>query len=224
MTQVLRPKSILLRASLLLFLVACASLAGAQYNGLPFPSTLTWPFAPVVRGVRHRALLGVDGVPAAAVPAACPPAGCTPGRDVGHDFFVQVVARLTDVPMTGFAVDALVAWEPHENTLACWNPLATTWRMDEVCNFNSIGVQHYQDQNMGVQATANTLSLAYYNAIRAMLRLESFDREGLRGALSTWGTCSGSGCDPLLDTWWLLWNSSGGECCGCLPANCCPSA
>lgn len=136
---------------------------------------------------------------------ACPPVPCTHGHDVGSDFFAQVVDNLSNVPLSDFAVDALMAWKPYENTMACWNPLATTWKMSIVCNFNSVGVQNYQNQDMGVVATANTLNLSYYNAIRDMLRRESFDRDRLRSALDTWGTCSGTGCNSLLDDWEELW-------------------
>lgn len=148
--------------------------------------------------------------------ASCPPRNCTYGKDVGRDYFSQVVGRLSNVPASDFAVDALMAWKPYENTRACWNPLATTWKMTDVCNFNSVGVQNYQDQATGVRATANTLNLGYYDAIRKMLRMEAFDREGMRSALGTWGTCRGASCDALLDQWQALWNrykgsgSSGG--------------
>ena len=141
--------------------------------------------------------------------------GCTPGRDVGRDFFVQVVGRLKDVPKNDLAVDALMAWEPYENTAACWNPLATTWKMEVVSYFNCLrrdaagncimGVQNYQDQNMGVRATANTLNQVYYDAIRKMFRMEAFDREAMRKALGLWGTCSGTRCDSLLNKWQDLW-------------------
>lgn len=69
-----------------------------------------------------------------------------------------------------------------------------------------MGVQHYQDQDMGVRATANTLNQSYYDAIRNMLRLEEFDREALRSALATWGTCNGTRCDALLNAWHDLWD------------------
>ncbi len=151
--------------------------------------------------------------------ASCPPSNCTYGKDVGRDYFNQVVGRLSNVPASDFAVDALMAWKPYENTRACWNPLATTWQMN-VCYFNCIrkdaagkctsGVQNYQDQATGVRATANTLNQGYYDAIRKMLRMEAFDREGMRSALGTWGTCSGSSCNALLDQWQALWNRRGG--------------
>ncbi len=58
--------------------------------------------------------------------ASCPPSNCTYGKDVGRDYFNQVVGRLSNVSASDFAVDALMAWKPYENTRACWNPLATT--------------------------------------------------------------------------------------------------
>jgi len=63
---------------------------------------------------------------------------------------------------------------------------------------------------MGTQATANTLAQGYYDNIRRMLRLEEFNREGLRADLDVWGTCSGQGCNSLLDEWEALWNGHGG--------------
>ena len=157
-----------------------------------------------------------NGIPISQKPA-CPPVNCTYGKDVSRDYFVQVVQNLKGVPMSEFAVDALEAWKPYENPKACWNPLATTWQMGTVCYFNclkkdsqgncSIGVQNFQDQVDGV-ATANTLNLNYYDAILNMLAYEAFDREGLRLALGTWGTCKGAKCDPLLDDWQKLWDAN----------------
>lgn len=136
----------------------------------------------------------------------CPPTTCTPGRDVDSTFMEGVLTRLSINP-ANFAVQMLMAWEPYENTLACWNPLATTRKMEYICNFNSVGVQHYQDKDMGMRATAQTLALSYYTSIRAMLSGQTFDREAIRTALGTWGTCSGTGCDPLLNSWQTLFNS-----------------
>lgn len=146
---------------------------------------------------------------------ACPTSGVY-GKDVGRDFFVSVVAALKDVRQNDFAVDALMAWAPHEGTKAYWNPLATTWRLTPICFFNclrrnaagqcTMGVQNYTSQGEGVRATANTLNLSYYNAIRMMLNQNSFDREAIRSALGKWGTCKGSRCDPLLNTWQKLYD------------------
>ena len=139
----------------------------------------------------------------------CPSSG-TYGKNVSRDFFVQVVGLLKDVPQSDFAVDALEAWKPYEGTNAYWNPLATTWKTSPVCDFNSVGVQNYMNQDTGVRATANTLNLGYYNSIRSMLRLEAFDRESMRSSLGTWGTCSGAGCDGLLDKWQELYQRYSG--------------
>jgi hypothetical protein len=158
-------------------------------------------------GNPNRSGIMVSGNPP---PPSCPPENCTPGNEVGRDFFVQVLERLADVPVSDFAVDALELWKPYENTLACWNPLATTWYMEGSCDFNSVGVKHYLSQDMGTQATANTLALSHYDAIRKMLRRESFDREQIRQALITW---SGGGgyVSNLLDEWEALWNDQCGD-------------
>ena len=177
--------------------VACAPV----YTTAPSASNSDRP-ADIALPVSDR---GAGSQSASAPSSSCPPANPIAGKDVGRDYFVQVVGRLKDVPASDFAANALEAWKPYENTLASWNPLATTWKMDAVCNFNSVGVQNYQNQDMGTQATANTLNLGYYDAIRKMLRKEAFDREGMRAALGTWGTCSGQGCDSLLDKWQSLW-------------------
>lgn len=170
-----------------------------------------------ILGVLIGVFLFVQPLPSiTSVQASCAPANCIPGREVDRRFFVKVIERLNNVPLSDFALEALMAWKPYENTSACWNPLATTWKMEVVCYFNClkrdaagnciVGVQNYQNEDMGVRATANTLNLSYYDAIRKMLRREAFEREKLRSALATWGTCSGSGCDPLLNQWQKLWN------------------
>lgn len=109
--------------------------------------------------------------------------------------------------MTDFALDALEAWKPHENTRACWNPLATTLKVSGSWTFNPAGVQNYADRSAGVRATADTLSLSYYDPIRSMLRQESFDEQLIRRSLETW---SGSGgyVPALLATWKSLWEAA----------------
>lgn len=131
---------------------------------------------------------------------ACPPTSCTPGKDADETFMQGVLNQLGISP-SNFAVQMLMSWKPYENTLACWNPLATTRKMEYICNFNGVGVQHYQTKEMGIGGTAQTLALNYYTAIRAMLSGQNFDREAIRSSLSTWGTCSGTSCNTLLNTW-----------------------
>jgi hypothetical protein len=91
-----------------------------------------------------------------------------------------------------------------ESTRAMWNPLATTWKMPRSTDFNAAGVQNYPDQVTGIEATANTLRLSHYDAIRVMLRQESFERERVRDSLNTW---SGNGAyvPHLLEEWATLW-------------------
>jgi hypothetical protein len=112
-----------------------------------------------------------------------------PGRDVpaeAPDFFTSVLSKL-NIPISQFAVQALTIWTNYEDTGAYWNPLATTWDMGEKSwDFNEAGVKNYVDKETGFQATANTLALHYYESIREMLALQSFNEQGLREAVATW--------------------------------------
>ena len=112
-----------------------------------------------------------------------------PGKDVpveAPDFFTSVLTKL-NIPTSQFAVQALTIWTNYENTNAYWNPLATTWDMGEKSwNFNEAGVQNYADKETGIQATANTLALHYYESIREMLAIQSFNEQQLREAVATW--------------------------------------
>jgi hypothetical protein len=117
-----------------------------------------------------------------------------PGKDVpaeAPDFFTSVLTKL-NIPTSEFAVQALTIWTNYENTNAYWNPLATTWDMGEKSwNFNEAGVKNYADKETGIQATANTLALHYYESIREMLAIQSFNEQHLREAVATW-----SGLNP----------------------------
>jgi len=129
-----------------------------------------------------------------------------PGKDVpaeAPDFFTSVLAKL-NIPTTEFAVQALTIWTNYENTNAYWNPLATTWPMGEKSwNFNAVGVKNYADKETGIQATANTLALHYYEPIRQMLAIQTFDEQRLREAVAIWAGLNPS--DPyvvnLVDEW-----------------------
>ncbi len=118
-------------------------------------------------------------------------------------FFAGVLDRL-GIERSNFALAAMETWAGMENTRATWNPLATTWKMTGSTAFNSAGVQNYPDQATGIEAAANTLALAYYDAIRAMLREESIVRERVQDSLNTW---SGNGAyvPHLLAEWATLW-------------------
>lgn len=136
-------------------------------------------------------------------------ADCTPGRSVDRSFWFEVAQQLQNPPPTSeyaFTIEALEKWKPFENTGACWNPLATTWSMPGSTNYNSVGVKNYPDKNTGTRATANTLNLSYYNAIRNMLARRSFNRTAITQALNTW-TGNGAYVNTLVSQWEALYNN-----------------
>jgi len=135
-----------------------------------------------------------------------------PGRDVPTevpDFFPSVLTKL-NIPTSQFAVQVLTVWTNYENTGAYWNPLATTLPMGaKSWNFNEAGVKNYVDKETGIEATANTLALHYYESIREMLAIKSFNEQNLRQAVATW-----SGLNPndpyvvnLVDEWRNIWDA-----------------
>jgi len=129
-----------------------------------------------------------------------------PGKDVpvkAPDFFTSVSTRL-NIPVSEYALQALAIWTNYENTNAYWNPLATTWDMGEKSwDFNAAGVQNYADKETGIQGTANTIALHYYEPIREMLAIQTFDEQQLREAVAIWSGLNPS--DPyvvnLVDEW-----------------------
>ena len=137
-------------------------------------------------------------------------AACTPGREVDKTaYFTQVIQALQSpsVPVSDFAVNAFLAWEPFENTNACWNPLATTWGMPGSTSFNGAGVQNYPDQATGVTATSNTLNQTYnfYQPIRNMLARQGFDEAALTQALVKW-VGSPAYADAVVAKWKVMYN------------------
>ena len=119
-------------------------------------------------------------------------------------FFEGVLNEL-GIERSEFAIAALVQWAAWEDTLAKWNPLATTWDLlDRSTNFNSVGVKDYVDREAGIEATAKTLRKSEYDAIKAMLRQDSFSSNGVEQALNTW---SGNGpyVPQLEEEWAALW-------------------
>ena len=137
-------------------------------------------------------------------------AACTPGREVDKPaFFTEVIQALQDPAASAndFTVKAFLAWEPYENTNACWNPLATTWRMPGGTDFNSAGVQNYPDRATGIRATANTLNETYnfYQPIRTMLAKQGFDEAALTQALIKW-VGSPAYADAVVAQWKAMYN------------------
>ncbi|MCH8063724.1 MAG: hypothetical protein IH861_14610, partial [Chloroflexi bacterium] len=120
-------------------------------------------------------------------------------------FFEGVLNEL-EIARSEFAIDALIQWAAWEDTSAKWNPLATTWDLlDRSSIFNSVGVKDYVDSDAGVEATAKTLRKSEYDAIKDMLRQNSFSLNDVEQALNTW---SGNGpyVPQLEKDWATLWS------------------
>ncbi len=146
--------------------------------------------------------------PAAAPPPANPPVpppqpGCVAGNQVDKPAFFADVARQLRNPSVSeaalpFAVQAFLAWEPFENTAACWNPLATTLRYtrgpcrSQPLPGNTAGVQQYPSRECGIRATADTLNYTFngngraYQAIRRMMAKQAFDEALLLQEVTRW--------------------------------------
>ncbi|BCX03838.1 MAG: hypothetical protein KatS3mg053_1776 [Candidatus Roseilinea sp.] len=140
-------------------------------------------------------------------------------------FFAEVARQLRNpsVPEDAldFAVRAFLAWEPYENTAACWNPLATTLRYGGECQSwnlpgNSARVQQYPSRECGIRATADTLNYTFngngraYQAIRRMMAKQGFDEAALVAELRRWVGSEGY-ARAVVSRWReLYYGSSGG--------------
>ena len=141
----------------------------------------------------------------------CPPIHCVPGYAVEPEFYAQALAQ-AGIPVTQFAIQALQAWAQKEMTRACWNPLATTWNVPgRSCAYNRVGVKHYMSEADGVHATASTLSLERFDALRRFLAMEEWDEEELPRAVGIFVLGSPHGCymnpycEDLFARWRPLW-------------------
>ena len=78
------------------------------------------------------------------------------GYNQDGSFFTEVL-NLMGIPVSQFGLDAFAAWQPYENTTACWNPLATTYHVEWFpagtgCTetiFNSANVRNYSSKYCG---------------------------------------------------------------------------
>lgn len=120
--------------------------------------------------------------------------------DAGPDrtaFLADVLAAL-HIPPTPFALAFLGRWADWEGCAAAFNPLATERAVPaadlDAANplFNDApggGVKNYRDRDAGVRATAETLALPAYAAVRrALLDGRIADRDAVAAAVATWGT------------------------------------
>lgn len=112
--------------------------------------------------------------------------------------FAEAVLSSLGLPQTSSNVQALVAWQKKEGgnwqNGARYNPLNTTLRLPGstvMSGGNSAGVQSYTSWDQGVQATAETLRMSNYTAIRQVLA-QSGGCSALSQAVanSPWGTGS----------------------------------
>jgi len=145
------------------------------------------------------------------------------GYNQNSSFFTDVL-NLMGIPVSQFALDAFAAWQPYENTQACWNPLATTYHVEWFpagtgCTetiFNSAGVRNYSSKYCGELATARTLlysgSGAWYKPIRDMLSQASFDWQLLHDSIKKW-VGSESYATSITNKWKTLWDNRGGGTC-----------
>jgi len=142
------------------------------------------------------------------------------GYNQDGSFFTEVL-NLMGIPVSQFGLDAFAAWQPYENTTACWNPLATTYHVEWFpagtgCTetiFNSANVRNYSSKYCGELATARTLlysgSGSYYKPIRDMLSQISFDWQSLHDSIKLW-VGSESYATSITNKWQTLWDNRGG--------------
>ena len=96
-----------------------------------------------------------------------------------------------DAPVTKRTTRALVCWIHAEGTAAVWNPLATTQRMPGSTDFNSVGVQNYPSEQVGLDATGKTILYTGhgYEVIVSRLRKDRRTSSILKAVeASDWGT------------------------------------
>ena len=142
------------------------------------------------------------------------------GYNQDSSYFTDVL-NLMGIPVSQFGLDAFAAWQPYENTPACWNPLATTYHVEWFpagtgCTetiFNDHGVRNYSSKYCGELATARTLlysgSGSYYKPIRDMLSQVSFNWQSLHDSIKLW-VGSEAYATSITNEWQTLWNNRGG--------------
>ena len=151
------------------------------------------------------------------VPSPAPTVSSTPATapqtpeqiDTPAQFAVALL-RQGQWPVSGNNVCALMAWEAAEGGhfvagASRYNPLNTTQSMPGDSIFNSVGVRNYPDWATGLTATTQTLSLGFYDQIRAALT-DGRDASAVLNAVaaSPWGTKfegSGTGVSSGCTQW-----------------------
>ena len=139
----------------------------------------------------------------------CPSSGY--GNIQDNSFFKLVLNNL-EILVFEFSLRAFQIWKPWENTIACWNPLATTYDIaiylpQSGCTatvFNGSSIKNYSSKKCDTLATSQTLKLSYYNAIRAFLARQIFDYDAIWNSMKTW-IGSPAYSTSITNQWQQLW-------------------
>ena len=146
----------------------------------------------------------------------CPDSVCDAAPDVGlviHRIHVSYV-RWAELLLTELQVPrcrnnrvAVLAWQANENTQAIFNPLATTFGMDDAWNFNAVGVKNYVSLGQGLDASLLTLE-------------RGRDLYGYDRIFRTLGRCAPPMriADAIRDSKWCFGCSNGKYVVGVIPS------
>lgn len=105
-------------------------------------------------------------------------------------------------------VQSLVVWMTSEDTMAEWNPMATTQPMPGATEFNSAGVKNYPDQAIGIQGFTITLHNGYYGGIIDCLTRSAIPAETCATITnSAWGSKPSSALVAQVLNDWIIYAS-----------------
>lgn len=125
--------------------------------------------------------------PAEQPPATDATAAVAATDQLPGQFGVRLLQKL-NLPVTEENLKFLNAWQQAEGG-SDDNPFNTTQDADGATNFNSVGVKRYPSIDVGLDATAETLTNGYYNNILASLQQgNSASASADALAQSPWGT------------------------------------
>lgn len=105
--------------------------------------------------------------------------------------FGEKLLNKLGMPVTKSNLDFLDAWQKAEGGSAD-NPFNTTQNMPGARKFNSVGVKRYPSVDVGIDATAKTLTNGYYNEILSALKSgENAHKAAVAVSHTPWGTGGG---------------------------------
>lgn len=107
---------------------------------------------------------------------------------VDQNFYKSLLENL-GAPISDENLKFLYAWRQAEGKAGDYNPFNTTHRMQNSTSFNKVGVQNYETEEDGLNATIKTLKNGRYNCIVDGLRNDIGAAEIANcESLKTWGT------------------------------------